>query len=107
MWLREVWNATYGGIPGRLGPWCFATIEPIAGYISAAGLTLGSAARLAVWSTLFGSWLLWRQSTDRMIVNRSSVAACFGMCSQNWTPGSLVEMTPNGPRFWSGRPGFG
>ena len=42
-----------------------------------------------------------------MIVNRSSIAACFGRCSQSKTPGSLVGMTPNGPRFWSGRSGLG
>ena len=42
-----------------------------------------------------------------MIVNRSSIAACFGKCSQNETPGSFVGITPNGPRFWSGRSGFG
>ncbi len=49
----------------------------------------GAASRLPVWKTLFGSWLLCRASTERMIVNRSSIAACFGRCSQNRTPGSL------------------
>ena len=47
------------------------------------------------------------QSTERMIVNWSSIAACFGRCSQMRTPGSLVGMTPNGPRFSSGRSGLG
>ena len=42
-----------------------------------------------------------------MIVNLSSIAACFGRCSQKKTPGSRVGMTPNGPRFWSGRSGLG
>src|SRR5947208_2692801 len=30
-------------MPGWFGPWYFATIEPMAGYLSAAGLSRGSA----------------------------------------------------------------
>ena len=33
--------------------------------------------------------------------------ASFGRCSQSRTPGSFVAMVPNGPRFSSGRFGFG
>ena len=31
----------------------------------------------------------------------------LGQVLASETPGSLVGMTPNGPRFWSGRSGFG
>lgn len=57
--------------------------------------------------TMFGSWFECLQSTDRMIVNWSSIAACFGRCSQMIVPGSFVCVTPNGPRFMYGRSGFG
>src|SRR5438874_10777087 len=34
------------------------------------------------------------------------MAACLGRCSQMTVPGSLVEMTENGPRFCNGRLGL-
>src|SRR5262245_25038861 len=100
-------KATYGGMAGWFGPRNFATIEPMAGYIRATGLRRGSASRLAVCMTVFGSWLLCRQSTERMSVKRSSRAAIFGRCSMMRTPGSFVVVTPNGPRFSIGRSGLG
>ena len=99
-------KATYGGIPSREGPTCLATTEPMAGYISAWGFVRGSASRFPVWKTVFGSWLLCRASTERMIVNRSSMAAWRGKCSQIRTPGSFVAIDPNGPRFCTGRSGL-
>ena len=79
----------------------------MAGYCSASGFVRGSASRLAVCMTVFGSWLLPRQSTERIMVHWSSIAAKRGRCSQMTTPGNLVLVTPNGPRFSGGRSGLG
>ena len=64
-------NVTDGGTAGWFGPWNFATSEATAGYFTASGLVRGSASRFAVCITVFGSWLLCRQSTDRITVNRA------------------------------------
>src|SRR5262245_14488750 len=92
---------------GWLAPLYLATIEPMAGMWRARGLVRPSASRLAVWKTVLGSWLLWRESTLRISVNWSIMAACLGRCSQTMQPGIRVRITEKGPRFSGGRLGLG
>src|SRR5260221_23446 len=55
-------------MPARFAPWCLATIEPIAGYMSPAGLIRGSASRLAVWKTVLGWGVRFRAARGARIV---------------------------------------
>ena len=91
---------------GSFAPRNFEIMDAIAGYRSPLGFDLGEASRFPVCITILGSWLLPRQSTERMSENLSIIAACFGRCSQMDTPGIAVSIGMNGPRFSKGRSGF-
>src|SRR5689334_13096328 len=56
---------------------------------------------------VIGVWLLAEQSTERITVSLSMIAACRGRCSQKRTPGTLVPIVPNGPRTSAGASGLG
>ena len=56
---------------------------------------------------MIGVWLLAEQSTERITVSLSAIAACIGRCSQNRTPGRRVAIVPNGPRTSAGASGLG
>src|SRR5262249_60609372 len=103
----------FGGGPrkaGRLGSFGRrnrAGIGPIDGYPppsrpSSVRLASGLPACIVI-----GVWLLAEQSTERITVSLSRIAACRGRCSQRRTPGTLVGIVPNGPRTSAGASGLG
>jgi hypothetical protein len=79
-------------MPGWFGPRIFATADLMAMYISALGFRRGSISTLAVWSTLFGSWLLRRASIEHPTeIDEHQPLALAGV-----EPGECVQVPVSG-----------
>ena len=99
---RDIGRHAPGGSPrGSL-----ATTEPIAGYMLSAGLVRGSASRLPSGRpcSARGCSTGVHRADDREPVEHRRL---LRQVLAKETPGSLVGITPKGPRFWSGRSGLG
>src|SRR3954468_14278312 len=98
---------TNAGSDGSFGPRNLAAIEPIDGYPAPSRPSSVRRASGLPACIVIGVWLLAVQSTERMTVSLSAMAACLGKCSQNRTPGTRVAVVPKGPRTSPGASGLG
>src|SRR5437588_3623529 len=98
---------TNAGSDASFGPQNLAAIEPIDGYPPPSRPSSVRRASGLPACIVIGVWLLAEQSTERITVSLSRIAACRGRCSQNRTPGTRVAIVPYGPRTSVGALGLG
>src|SRR5438270_6501211 len=98
---------TNAGSDASFGPRNLAAIEPIDGYPPPSRPSSVRRASGLPACIVIGVWLLAEQSTERITVSLSMIAACRGRCSENRTPGTLVAIVPNGPRTSEEASGLG